>query len=114
MKYVIIRVMQNGCYRYLPFIFPETQVHAEVAQWAARSVGWDNREGPAETYSAGFCHINDNEFKISAHGSESLRIDHSPSQGLIDHRILNLPRALQNMLPEDIGVTLPSTTESAA
>lgn len=95
MKYVIIKV--GGATEYVyPFIFSEKLSHSETARWVQRAVEREFKR-PGEVYSAGFCHVYNNEWQTE-HGSESLRIERNDRQGYKDHRILNQPDAMQNML----------------
>lgn len=98
MKYVIITIEVAELPRVYPFIFPERLTHSEVAKWVERAVTREFDNPDAKLYSAGFCHIHKNEWQVE-HGSESLRIKPDPRQGYLDHRILNMPDALQWMLP---------------
>lgn len=99
MKYIIIKVDAGSFSRYFPIIFPNNLVHKQVAERMRHMIGFDNLEGNAEIYSAGFCLIGNEQIDVSLHGSESLRIETDIEQRAIDFRILNLPACMQGILP---------------
>lgn len=100
MKYVILVAdhQKIGVKRVYPFIFAEWCTHSEVARSMIHMIGMETNVIP-EVLSAGFCETIGDEFAVITHGSESLKIKPDRSRCKHDERILNMPNALQGILP---------------
>lgn len=98
MKYVILVVQEQelGFSRVYPFIFPEYVVHKNVAEHMVHLLGMEENKD-ATVLSAGFCHLHNGEWQTE-HGSESLAIARDHRKGHRDHRLLNMPSAMQGIM----------------
>lgn len=98
MKYVILVAEEKalGFSRAYPFIFPEYLVHKHVAEHMVHLLGMEENKD-STVLSAGFCHLHNGEWQTE-HGSESLGIARDSRKGHRDHKILNMPNAMQGIL----------------
>jgi hypothetical protein len=101
MKYVVIKVKEDGYTRVFPIIFAEYQTHSVVAALAIAAIDHEFKK-TGTPLTAGTCWTTNDEWKC-IHGSESLSMPKNKSCNALDANILNMPNALQGiiLIPED-------------